>query len=790
MRKRNLIGLGVLPLLTGLGLPAAAQTAPQSANEVSDVDTVIVTGTREVGRRQYDSPTPIEVISNETLEATGATNVFDALKDVVPSFSSTAFGQDTGALVRSVRLRGLNPGQVLVLVNGKRRHASANINADSDPDQGSNPVDLDTIPLSAIDHVEVLQDGAAAQYGSDAIAGVVNIILKSSDHGTNVEVTGGITGRGDGATGQADTDTGVALPNGGFLHLSADGRLHDFTNRTGYDPRSNYTIQGRTFGDPAYNLETVGFNGEIPLGDTVTAYGFGTFAHRYVEAYENWRTPTKVPQIWPNGFFPEETSDENDFGFTVGVKGSNLLDWSWDLSSTFGRDAIRLGVIDSANPTLFYTTGDSQTNFHAGDLTNIEATTNLDIRREFEQVLPHPLNVAFGLEHRYESYEVDAGEPASYVLGGSQGYAGFTPTDAHDADRNVYSAYVDLSTHILPPWQIDLSGRVEKYDDVGSTETGKVSTRYDFFKWLGLRGSFGNSFRAPTLAQEYFSATNVTPTSAFVQLPVNSPGAALLGAPALKPEKSTNYSVGLVSEPIDRLHASIDAYRIDITDRIIDSGTIFGPQAVAAITANGATIPSGVSTSAVSALFFANGANTSTRGIDLAADYTTDFGSFGAVKWGFAGNTNQTEITKQYQAPGALAAKGISLFSPATVANLTTVAPRNKFSLSGTYLYDNWDITLRETRWGHSSLVYDQYGDGTSWVTSYVAPAFTTDLDIGYQLTKNLKVSIGGQNVFDVYPAKTNPAIRRFGINTNVYPWNSPYGYDGGYYYGRVKVTF
>lgn len=793
-----------LALIAGLGAPAltalaftapALAAAPDPAPDTSDLTEIIVTGTRQLGKTVQDSPTSIEVVGAESLQATGQTNILDALRGVLPSFTADQFGGDVGNLVRSARLRGLSPGQTLVLINGKRRHNSANIYADGGPNSGSNPADLDFIPLASIDHIEVLRDGAAAQYGSDAIAGVINVILKKDQPGTVATIGGGITGRGDGGTAQGSVSHGFDIGDGGTLVLSGDYRHHDFTNRTGIDPRSPAAnpVRGRIYGDPLSDLVNIGYDGELPVSPGVTLYSFGTVGHRSAESYENWRPGSKIPSLWPNGFFPEETSDEYDIGFTIGAKGNDLWGWRWDLSETYGHDWIDIGVSHSGNPNLanvgsgFYNPAyATQTNFNAGKLVSTQETTNLDLVRDFDVGLfASPINVAWGLEHRYDAYEVDSGDYASYAAGGSASYSGFTPTDAHTADRNSVSGYIDLSTQLVKDWQFELAGRVEHYDDFGDSESGRVISRYDFTPWLALRGAVGNGFRAPTLAQEYFSALNVSPASASLQLPVNSPGATLLGVQRLKPETSTEYSAGIVLQPADKLHATLDFYQVEIQNRIINSGAVYGTLAQDAILANGASLPAGIAAANTSVNFYYNGVDTRTRGADLNIDYTTDIGAYGSIKWTLAGNYNLTTILKRQPGPTGLG--GASALDRTAISALTSYDPRNKLSLAGNWVVDAWDITLRETRWGHSYYVANDSSTAGQYVDRPVSPAFLTDLNIGYQINSVLKVDAGGQNLFDRYPAKTPYNTRWFGINIDKYAQNTPYGFNGGYYY--LKFT-
>jgi len=779
--------IGVLSLLaTNLVNVAIAADAPV-VTPVVTLDQVIVTGTRDTGRKARASVTPVDVIQSEELLATGQTNLLDALKNISPALNAPAVGYDVGALARTFQLRGLSPAHTLVLINGKRRHLSASLYADSDPAQGSNAVDLDLIPLSAIDHVEILKDGAAAQYGSDAIAGVINVILKKSHEGANVSALVGEYQDGGGATQQIDADGGLKLGEDGSLHLSAGYRHHGISNRSG---DSGGPETAKVQGDPKSNLTTLAYNLEKVLNADTTAYSFGTYARRTAEAYENPRQPTwispAVDVLFPNGFTPKETDDENDFSLTAGIKGSASNQWNWDLSASYGQDQSDLRNINTVNPDLLPT--NPQSSFNVGSFTSSETTTNLDLRRPF--VLPglaSPLNLAWGLEDRLETFKIGAGEPNSYFGGGPQAFPGFRPSDAADASRNSYATYVDISAHVVPALEIGLASRAEHYDNVGDKLTGKLSGRYDISPGFALRSTVNNGFHAPTLAQQYYSATTVTTGFAQIQLPLGSAGAKVLGAPDLKPETSKNFSFGIVAEPIKGWHSSVDIYQININDRIIQSASLSGALAAQAITANGSVIPGGVPPSGISAAFFTNGVDTKTNGVDVSLDFPTDLNQLGYIKWVVNGGYNKTTISRIHDAPAALQAAGLSLVDVVQTSNLTTATPHTKASVAGTYFRDAWEITLRETYYSNSKQVQG-YAPGP-YYTIDTGTAYITDLDIGYNLTDKIKVNIGGNNLFNVYPNKISPAIYQ-NLNYDQYSHVSPFGINGGYYYAKINYSF
>jgi iron complex outermembrane recepter protein len=751
-------------------------------------DTVIVTGTRETGLTAYQSTTPVRVIQAQDLVATGRGNLLDALKDILPSINTPAVPYDVGALARTFQLRGLAPGQTLVLVNGKRRHVSASLYADSDPAQGSNAVDLDLIPLAAIDHIEVLQDGAAAQYGSDAIAGVINIILKDSGEGAQLSALGGAYQDGGGGTGEVNADGGIRLPGDGTLHLSAGYRSHQFSNRSG---DSGGPQPAHVQGDPRTQLVSAAYDSNLPFSQAVTLYSFGTVAHRNARAYENPRQPgaTGVDQVdvlYPNGFSPLERARETDFGATAGAKGDELGPWRWDISVTYGRNQVDLDNIDTVNPDLLADQGNAQSRFSVGSFNSSDLSTNLDVRRTFElPLLAAPLNFAVGLEQRRETFDIGAGEPNSYYGGGPAAFPGFRPSDGANASRSSFAGYLDLSAHLTSTWEVGLAGRAEHYQSVGSKQTGKLSTRWEITPQLAWRATLSNGFHAPTLAQQYYSATTVTTGFATIQVPLGSAGARVLGAPNLRPETSRNFSTGLVLQPLPNLHASLDFYQIDLNDRIIETGYISGDIVAETIAANGSIIPSGVSGDNVSAAFFTNGVDTRTRGIDLAVDYSSLLGDLGAVRWTANVGYNKTEIREIHAAPEVLQAQGTALLDAVQISNLTTATPHVKASVAAVYTGGPWEATVRESYYGNSTQVQG-YGPYYSLDTG---TAFITDLQVSYGFNRHVRLGVGADNLFNRYPDRISPAVYQ-NLNYDQYSHLSPYGIDGAYYYGRLTVTF
>ena len=791
---------------------AAAAAAPAPAPAAGDnISAVIVTGTRRGGLKAVDSASPIQVLDSGSLERTGQPDLIQALAQNLPSFTAQAFGGDTANMTLSARLRGLSPNNTLVLVNGKRRHTTANLAVLAGPFQGGAATDLNFIPVAAIDHIEVLQDGAAAQYGTDAIAGVINIILKKDSSGGSLTGTAGRYFDEGGKTGDASFNIGFEPSANSYLNLTGETKYHGHSMRSDVDPRvtnpanlasmptltqaDGYPYANKISGDAAYHLNLLSLNGGIDLGGT-ELYTIATYGKKKADSFQNYRVPNRIPRMYPNGFNPKQTLDETDYGFTGGAKGE-LAGWNWDLSSTYGKDEAKIGVKNSGNISLFNDTGASPTLFHAGTFTATQWTTSLEVNREFAVGWASPLSVAGGVEYRRDGYEIGAGDPASRYKEGSQSYPGFSLTDAGKHDRNNKSVYVDVAGSPVANLKIDVAARFEDYSDFGSARVGKFTARYDFTPAFALRGTVSNGFRAPTMAEQYYSATNVSPTQASVQLAPNSPAAALVGINGLKPEKSQNYSLGMVFHPVPKATVTVDAYSISIHDRIVGSGTLFGsgntvnsPAVVAAIRANGNILDPTVTRTGISV--FSNAANTRNKGIEAVLSYGSNFGDLGRVDWSAAANYNKVTVTKVNQAPSQLLPQ--RLLDQSAIASLENSSPKVRVNLGGLWKKGDWTVNLRESIYGPSSG-YSSLNNVTYFETK-IDTLFTTDLEVSYRVTKAVTVSAGANNLFNKYPGKVNQeyvAAARAALNTAAvtqYPSFSPIGINGGYYYARVGYTF
>ncbi len=763
--------------------PSSAAPAPAAAGE-----TVIVTGTREPRRKARDSLSPVDVVTSRDLARTGQTNVTQALVQLLPSVTQPAVGIFDGAPTDFISLRGLNPNQTLVLVNGKRRHESSFIYIDGFADSAT-PVDVDLIPPSLIDHIEVLRDGAAAQYGSDAIAGVVNIILKSDTGGGIAGGELGQTEHGDGFVAQAGGDEAARLGANGFIDLGVDYRHQDHTVRDDDDDRTG-TLVTKILGDPATTRYDFGLNAGTDLAGGVQLYTTDTYAYRFTDVNQVFRLPSRLPALYPGGFTPHQTTFENDFAAGLGLKGDDLLGWSWDLSSTYGGDFLDDNLRNTANTGLYAATGSTPLAVHLANFSGTQLNDDLDIRRSFETgPWAFPLTIAGGIEHRFETYGTGVGSPASYLYGGSQAQAGLLPSDAGPHSRVVYSGYVDVSTHLARVWQVDLAGRFEHYTDFGDTYNGKISTRYDISPALALRATLSNGTRSPSLADEYYSALAVGPDSASGTLAANSAAARLLGASPLKPERSTNLTAGIVVNPVDRLHVTVDAYQIDIRDRIVSGPGLAGAEAIEALGVQGIAVSPGLAPDDVSASFFTNAASTRTRGVDVTLTYTTPLRRFGVVDWDAGLNANFTRITHANDL-----ADGMAALTVQNIAYLTTSTPKNRLIFGGRWHRGRWDLLLHELRFGETidELTYFEGPNAfstTDFFRFYNRPRWLTNVEVGYRPIKRLRLALGANNLFDAYPTRI-PAQNGYDGSERYDSDVSQIGIDGGFYYARLAYDF
>jgi iron complex outermembrane recepter protein len=801
----------------------------------SALEEVVVTGTRQPGLQVVASPAPIQILSADSLQlAGGSQDLMDTLAQLVPSLTRQAYGVDMAAQTLQAKLRGLSPNDVLVLVDGKRRHTTANLAvASGSPYQGGAGVDLDFIPIDAIDHIEVLTQGAAAQYGTDAIAGVINIILKKKSSGGTVRGTYGSYLGGDGLTSAVSANVGLEPTNRSYLNVTAEVRNHGHSNVGAIDERvvdpanlatypgsdmtevAGYPNLNRVEGDAETRLKLFSVNAGFGLQRDTQLYVSATYGDKKANSYENYRLPTKVQYTdpttgltlypFPFGFDPREATEERDYAVTAGLKGS-VAEWKWDLSSTYGADRILLYTLDSANAGLFALTGTpTPADYYDGFLKATQWTTTLDVNRDFDVGLTSPVNIAYGVEYRRATYAIGAGIPASYLNGGAQSYPGFTPTDASSNSRRNYAAYIDFAAKPTQKLRVDVAARHERSSDFGSTTIGKLTGRYDFTPAFAIRGTVNNGFRAPTLAEEFYSSTNVTPHSAFVQLPPDSTGGRLLGlGNGLKAEKSVAYSLGLAFRPLPSVNMSLDLYQITITDRIVSSGSLLGlSQGVVisrpvldAIAANGNSLDNVTETGLQ---LFTNGIDTRTRGADLALIAPASY-RWGEVTYGITGTYNATVVTRVRPTPTELG--GTTLFDATALSDVSTASPRFVLDLSALWRLGRLSVNLVEKIYGRSSEYENDDGDNPTGKLQYFKTTIPvtpiTNLNLSYDVAARLRLSIGAINLFDRKPPHLNGNLLAhydsfaYGDNQGVqaFPSFSPFGINGGSYYATATFTF
>jgi len=812
----------------------AAQTvaAADTASESAELSEVIVTGTRQGGLEAAESPAPVQILSAETLQAaSGSQELMSALAQIVPSLTMEAFGFDQAGQTLMAKLRGLSPNDVLILINGKRRNTTANLAVDTGSVfQGGANVDLNFIPVDAIDHIEVLTQGAAAQYGSDAIAGVINIILKKNSSGGTLSATGGRFFDDQGLTSDVSGNAGLSPYDGSYFNVTGEVHNHGHTNHSGVEPQAindigsypdsnmttlpGYPYVNHIEGDAESHTKLAMLNAGFPLNGSAEFYLTASYGYKNAASYENYRDPTHVSYTapgaapvypFPLGFNPEEQTNETDYQGNAGFKGT-AYDWNWDISTGFGSDHVDMYTINSIGDSFFINGLPTPSNFYDGFLQATQWTSNADFNRDFDVGLAGPLNVAFGGEYRYETYSIGAGIPESYIDGGAQSFPGFTPTDAGDHNRKNEAVYIDLATKPVDNLRVDLAGRYEHYSDFGNAEVGKLNVRYDFSPEFAVRGTINNGFRAPTLAEEYYSATNVGPTTAFVQLPPNSAGGKLIGlGTGLQPEKAMDYSVGFVFRPLPQMSMTLDLFSVLLTNRIVGTGDIYGlingtPQAAApaingAIAANGTVLAKDVLTSGINV--FANGIDTVTRGADFVFQFPVDY-DLGHVNYSIGATYDDTYISKVPGTPAQLV--GQTLYNATALSDLASANPKFVINLGADWTYDKLSVNLVEKIYGPTHEYDNDDGLNPTGVPenflNYIGVTPITNLDIGYKVTNHLRVNIGANNLFNRFPPANNATYishyfkADFSTAVQVNPIFSPFGIDGGFYYGKVTFSW
>ncbi len=782
--KQTLVALSLF-LVASFVLAQEQPPKEEQTEQPPKTTMTIEVGSRSVERTRTDTPVPVDVLPlAEVATETGQLDLGQLLQFIAPSFNSNRqSGSDGSDHVDAATLRGLGPDQVLVLINGKRRHTSSLVYLFGSRARGNVGTDLNTIPVSAIERVEILRDGASAQYGSDAIAGVINIVLKKSA-GMDVVLSGGAFTEGDGQNEQVALNYGIPLGANGVLSLTGEILDRDKTNRATPD-------EPRVIGDAETKNRTLFYNLDVPLGDG-SFYGHGGYNDRDGLAgawYRGGVGSDDIPsrnsaQMYPDGFVPNIGTEIRDYSAAFGFR-TVLHDWSMDISSTLGSNRMKFIIGDTLNASIAtQNNGVSPTKFDAGGFQFMQNTTNLDFSRFYRDRL-NGVSVAAGLEYRRENYEIFAGEPGSYAdfdgpgggNAGSQGFPGFQPVDEVDASRASTAAYIDTEFQTSQKMLVTAALRGEHYDDFGSTINGKLSFTHATTPLFHVRGSVSTGFRAPSLHQRYFSSTFtdfIAGEAADIKLAPNaSELARLVGIPKLKEEKSRNYSAGFTWNPRKALNLTVDAYQIDIDDRIVLTGgfTQDDPDIGHIIAAQ----------NIVEARFFTNAIDTQTRGLDVTLGHQRAFagGQLGATA---ALNLNTTEVQRVNTAPGLVGKEDI-YFNTRERMFVEGSAPKTKGTLLFDYNRSRWNGGLRFVYFGSlESGTWTQIDDPTAPPQRY-DPRVTTDLNIGYDIMENLMVTVGGMNIFDVTPTAQDP----FETENGALWENVQMGFNGAAYYVRLN---
>ena len=782
---------------------AIAQPAFAEADTTdTQVEDVIVTGTRRVDRTAFESAAPVDVISESVLESTASDELMEKLVAAVPSFNVQRLpAADGQAFVRPATLRGLSPDQTLVLINGKRRHRSALLGG-----RGAQGVDLGQIPSFAIKRIEVLRDGASAQYGSDAIAGVINLILNDQP-GVSAFAQASQYYEGDGRVLEGGVRAGWAIGDGGHLVATLTYTDSEATSRTRQRPdaiafqAANPTLTVpnpvQRWGQPDRDATRFVVDASIPLNEAVELYGFATYTDSSGVTDFNWRNPStdtayrnsaafpgwNLRQIYPVGFSPKFGQDETDYAVNAGLRGELDSGLSWDFNASLGEDKIDYFINETINASFG---PQSPTAFRAGVLTQREQNLNLDFTKPVElSFLAETANLAFGAERRVETYKIGAGDPMSYQVGpgapaglpsGSNGFPGYSSSQAGSWDQTSYAGYVDLDLSWTDAFSTDIAIRYEDFSEFGSTTDGKIAARYQISPNWAVRAAASTGFRAPTPGQLNSTRTSQGLDTTTLQLftagrlsPAN-PVAQFFGAKPLEPETSKNVSVGLVYRNADNgLTASLDYYRVEVDDRFATSPNFTVTPAIRAQLVR-LGVPGADSLTSVS--YFTNSFNTRTQGIDAVGSWKTVVGE-GTLTLTAAYNWNDTKVTRSK----------LSEVSNLARINIEDGLPEHTGNVTAFYAWGMFEGMARVRYFGDWTDA--QFQSSADLVQAFGARTFV-DVSLSAQVTDQVKITVGAENLFDTYPDEATFQASR-GL---IYSRNAVYDTDGGLYYVRVGAKF
>jgi len=740
-----------------------------------ELDEVVITGNRAKPRTILDSPVPIDNIDVKELENSGNPTIERMLTFKVPSFNAQNQAiSDATAHYDPADLRGLGPSRTLVLVNGKRKNQSAQVYLNRTPGKGEVGVDLKSIPLAAIERVEVLRDGASAQYGSDAIAGVINMVLKKNVEYSRFTARTGITSEGDGFNFATDYNTAFNFGEGGYINLTLGYYNQELTNRAGTpgtadlpgDARPNEIAWaqenpdlGMHVGQPDMEKGDLFLNMSHPVGENSEFYSFHGYTLRTGRSFAYYRAPYWRRDVADAEFI---TRSEDFIGYqptfetrikdhinSLGFKFDLGDDWNADASMTFGSNRVDYTVNNSVNRDYLAENGTSPRTFHPGGYSLNNIIGNLD----FSGLLSDEVSVAFGLEYKKENFEAYEGNPLSYYRGGSDSFAGIKPDEAGEWDRNNFAAYAQLDYDISDAFLIGVAGRYEDFSDFGDNFSWKVNGRYKIGDNGAVRASYSTGFRAPTLHQRHLTNSQYIIVAGSSEpllqgtLANDNQAVVDLGVPNLFAETSKNLSAGLTYKFNRNFNASIDFYQINVDDRVLFSsqigtldGNLDGSDAVEQILINN---------NVVAVQFFINAGNTKTTGADIVLNYKGDTG-FGAV---LAANFNTTKLDA-ITTPSALASGGYNIFDRQEQGLITNSRPKSKFILGLSYDLEKWELGLNNTLFGPVTITAPESGGTDQELSSKL----TTDMNVAYKFTNNFSLTGNINNIFDVYPDVTDPS--------------------------------
>jgi iron complex outermembrane receptor protein len=854
-------------LTAGSGFTAAHAQDAAAAEEAKTGEEIVVIGTRRTDRSSTNSASPVDVIGSQELSTQASSNLLDVVKNLVPSLYVPQNSiSDASTFVHSPSLRGLPADNVLVMIGGKRLNRSALVQVYSGGDTGlgygSQGADIGSIPSIAINNLQVLRDGATAQYGSDAIAGVMNYGVRN-DKGIEVQGRYGQYYRnGDGKSYQIAANAGFGLGERAFVNVSGEYFDDGQTSRGVTRPTAlAYSTQNPSnaaqlpfFPLPAQiwgNSPTRGwkvlFNSELELSDNAKFYVIGNASHSKASESFNYRASTTAildstgtrlkttrqpgdivlcprgflnfnpvagldangcgttqdpyfRNLYPAGFTPIFVGVVNQLWGVAGIKGA-MGDLTYDVSVSSSRNTLDLSMYNSLNTAFSpnnpasaapYNTA-TQTSFDFGRQAQKETNANLDLTYPVEVGFAKPITLSAGFEYRKETYQLTASDFQGYAQGGASGYGGVSPSQAGSWSQNNVAFYGGAETDILDNWTVGIAGRYENYNTFGSAKVGKINTRFEFAPGYAIRGTVGTGFHAPSPGQQHnstlttnFIAGNSIQTGTF---PVDSAASLFYGAKPLTPEKSTNFGVGFTAEPTRGLTFTVDFYNIKVRDKIFvtQSFTVTAADLLASPALN--TIFGGQAGGNVS--YFTNGLSTRSRGVDVVATYNTDaFG--GKLNLSLAYNHHNNTVTSA----------NANVINRDQIANIKNLAPHDVAHFNATYTNGAFSLTARENYYG-SWVNATDYGNGTGAGGSNGGPLqhfgakATTDLDLTYNVSEELAITVGANNVFNTFPDKlNNNSIGLFPVvggsaDGQVYPRNGgPFGLNGGLWYARIKIKY